>query len=73
MIAVGELASPEPNHSLSYAPLAVIAEAYRIADARLQALINEICLFACIDPKGDNTATTKPLLPQRPMPPPCQR
>src|SRR5688500_5096502 len=31
MIAVGELASPEPNDSLSYALLAVIAEAYRMA------------------------------------------
>ena len=34
MIAVGELASPEPNDSLSYALLAVIAEAYRAAGAR---------------------------------------
>jgi hypothetical protein len=33
MIAVGEPPSPPPYHALSYAPLAVVAEAYRAAGA----------------------------------------
>jgi hypothetical protein len=35
MIAVGEPASPDPYTSLSYAPLAVVAEAYRAAGAEV--------------------------------------
>ena len=35
MIAVGEPPSPPPYHSLSYAPLAVVAEAYRAAGAEV--------------------------------------
>ncbi len=33
MVAVGELASEPPYHALSYAPLAVVAGAYRTAGA----------------------------------------
>jgi hypothetical protein len=35
MVAVGEEASPPPYHALSYAPLAVIAEAYATAGAEV--------------------------------------
>jgi hypothetical protein len=35
MVAVGEEASPRPYHALSYAPLAVIAEAYGAAGAEI--------------------------------------
>jgi hypothetical protein len=35
MVAVGEKASPPPHHALSYAPLNVIAEAYRAAGAEV--------------------------------------
>ena len=31
MVAVGEEASPPPYHALSFAPLSVVAEAYRAA------------------------------------------
>jgi hypothetical protein len=33
--AVGEEASPPPYHALSYAPLAVLANAYRVAGAEV--------------------------------------
>jgi hypothetical protein len=35
MAAVGEEASPPPYHALSYAPLAVLADAYRTAGAEV--------------------------------------
>jgi hypothetical protein len=35
MAAVGEEASPPPYHALSYAPLAVLADAYRAAGAEV--------------------------------------
>jgi hypothetical protein len=35
MVAVGEEASPPPYHALSYAPLAVLANAYRAAGAEV--------------------------------------
>jgi hypothetical protein len=35
MVAVGEEVSPPPHHALSYAPLSVIAEAYRAAGAEV--------------------------------------
>ena len=35
MVAVGEPASPAPWHSLSYAPLAYVAQAYREAGAEV--------------------------------------
>ena len=35
MAAVGEEASPPPYHALSYAPLAVLADAYRAAGAQV--------------------------------------
>jgi hypothetical protein len=35
MIAVGQPACPPPYHALSYAPLAVVAEAYRAAGAEV--------------------------------------
>jgi hypothetical protein len=35
MVAVGEEVSPPPHHALSYAPLTVIAEAYRAAGAEV--------------------------------------
>jgi len=35
MAAVGEEASPPPYHALSYAPLAVLANAYRAAGAEV--------------------------------------
>ena len=35
MVAVGEEASPRPYHALSYAPLALIAEAYAAAGAEI--------------------------------------
>jgi hypothetical protein len=35
MVAVGEPPSPPPYHALSYAPLAVVAEAYRAAGAEV--------------------------------------
>src|SRR5260370_41227540 len=33
MVAVGEEASPPPHHALSFAPLCVVAQAYRAAGA----------------------------------------
>lgn len=36
MAAVGEDQSPPPYHALSYAPLAVLADAYRASGARVQ-------------------------------------
>jgi hypothetical protein len=35
MVAVGESAGPQPYHALSYAPLAVVASAYRAAGAEV--------------------------------------
>ena len=35
MVAVGESPSPRPYHALSYAPLAVVASAYRAAGAEV--------------------------------------
>jgi hypothetical protein len=35
MIAVGESPSPQPYHALSYAPLAVVASAYRATGAEV--------------------------------------
>jgi hypothetical protein len=35
MAAVGEEASPPPYHALSYAPLALLAKAYRAAGAEV--------------------------------------
>jgi hypothetical protein len=35
MVAVGEEASPPPYHALSFAPLGVVAEAYRAAGAEV--------------------------------------
>ncbi len=35
MVAVGEQPSPPPYHALSFAPLAVVAEAYRAAGAEV--------------------------------------
>jgi len=35
MAAVGEEASPPPDHALSHAPLAVLASAYRAAGAEV--------------------------------------
>ena len=35
MVAVGEEASPRPYHALSFAPLSVVAQAYRAAGAEV--------------------------------------
>jgi hypothetical protein len=35
MVAVGEEASPQPYHALSFAPLRVVAQAYRAAGAEV--------------------------------------
>ncbi|HLK80440.1 MAG TPA: hypothetical protein VKT99_02950 [Xanthobacteraceae bacterium] len=35
MVAVGEEASPPPYHALSFAPLFVVAQAYRAAGAEV--------------------------------------
>jgi hypothetical protein len=35
MVAVGEEASPPPYHALSFAPLGVVAQAYRAAGAEV--------------------------------------
>ena len=35
MVAVGEAASPRPYHALSFAPLSVVAQAYRAAGAEV--------------------------------------
>jgi len=35
MVAVGEEASPPPYHALSFAPLCVVAQAYRAAGAEV--------------------------------------
>jgi len=35
MVAVSEEASPPPYHALSFAPLSVVAEAYRAAGAEV--------------------------------------
>jgi hypothetical protein len=35
MVAVGEEASPPPYHALSFAPLSVVAQAYRAAGAEV--------------------------------------